>query len=115
MKKWFMQFAVSKSGLVLVPIFTGAITWLLARLALPASLAEQVPVGAVAEWCAAVVVVLVLQLVNKKQGDGVVKIQGALDMTPVVDAVTQDRYAGPKLYAEVRRAIAVAENAPQKP
>jgi hypothetical protein len=111
-----MQFAVSKSGLVVVPLLSGVIASGLTRLAmLSPDLAGRVDPDAVAGWVWGVVLAFILQSVNKVQGDGVVKIQGALDMTPVVDAVTQDRYAGPKLYAEVRRAIAVAENAPQKP
>jgi len=111
MKRWFMKFAVSKAGIIAIPVLTALIAGGVTRLAaLSPELAGQVDPAEVAGWVWGVVLALILQSVNKVQGDGVVKIQHAMDMTPVVQAVTEDRYAGPRLYAEVRRAIAVAES-----
>jgi hypothetical protein len=111
MKRWFMKFAVSKLGIVAVPIITALIAAAVTKLAaLSPELAADINVPEVAAWVWGVLLALVLSYVNKQQGDGVVKIQHAMDMTPVVQAVTEDRYAGPRLYAEVRRAIAVAES-----
>jgi hypothetical protein len=110
MKRWFMKFAVSKTGVVAIPLLTALIASGLAKLAaLSPELAAEVDPGEVAAWIWGVLLAVVLSYVNKTQGDGVVRIQHAMDVTPVVQGVTEDRYAGPRLYAEVRRAISVAE------
>jgi hypothetical protein len=110
MKRWFMKFAVSRLGIVAIPILTALIASGVAKLAaLSPELAADVNVPEVAAWVWGVLLALVLSYVNKTQGDGVVRIQHAMDKTPVVQPVTEDRYAGPRLYAEVRRAISVAE------
>jgi hypothetical protein len=51
MKTWFMKFAVSKAGIIAVPILTAAIAAGLAKLAvLSPELAGQVDAGEVAGW-----------------------------------------------------------------
>lgn len=104
-----MKFAMSKAGIVVIPVLTAAIAGALSKY-VPPEYASQVKADELAGWVWGVVLALISGYALKQQGDGVVKIQAAMDMTPVVGEVSQDRYAGPKLYAEVRRAIAVAES-----
>jgi hypothetical protein len=111
MKRWFLKFALSKAGIIMVPILSALVAGALTKIAaLSPELAGQVDPREVAGWVWGILLAALSGYALKEQGDGVVKIQAALDMTPVVNHVTKDRYAGPKLYAEVRKAIAVAEH-----
>jgi hypothetical protein len=112
MKRWFMKFAVSRLGIVAIPILSALIASGLAKLAaLSPELAGQVDPREVAGWVWGVILAALTSYALKEQGDGVLEIQTALNATPVIGPVTRDRYAGEKLAGEVRKTIDVAEHA----
>jgi hypothetical protein len=112
MKRWFMKFAVSRLGIVAIPILSALIASGLAKLAaLSPELAGQVDPREVAGWVWGVILAALTSYAIKEQGEGVLEIQKALNATPVIGPVKRDRYAGPVLRAEARHVIALAEGA----
>ena len=99
MKRWLLQFFVSRAGGVLTPIIAGVVGAGIAKLAaFDAHLASSVDANAVTAFVVATVMSIVNYATNAVQTDNIKNIQAVVN-------VPQDGVFGPITYTEVRKAI----------
>jgi hypothetical protein len=112
MKKSIIQFLISRAGGILTPIIAAGVAWCVAKLAaFDASLASGVDQAAITAFVWGLILSAVNAWTNKVQSEGVKNLQlvvrGSSSFTPL----NVDGWAGPKLYAEVRKAVEATEDA----
>jgi hypothetical protein len=99
MKRWIVQFLISRAGGILTPLIAAGVAWAVTQLALwDADLATTVDQAAITAFLWGCLLSLVNGWSNKVQTAQVRKIQAVVNEE-------QDGWFGPRTYTEVRRAI----------